>query len=107
MIPTRPTRDRAVAYITHERTETAIYDDWATTFRYVPIAVAQVGESHWWTVDDIYGSRDQFLHREVALWHICFSDGEWCILRWSGSEVTRTDCPAELANMVRTKQKRA
>lgn len=101
MITTRPTRDKAVAYITHERTETVIHDDHACRFRYSPVAVAEVGESHWWTVDDVYGSLDQWMRREVALWHVCKSDGEWVILRWSGAEVTRTDCPAELMGMVK------
>lgn len=104
MIHTKPTRDKAIEYIMNPRKEVAIHNDHAVTFRYSPVATHQAGENHWWTVDDVYGDRyDNFLHREVVLWHICFDDGEWCILRWSGSEITRTDCPAELTNMVRRK----
>lgn len=106
MIPTRPTRDKAIDYITNQRTETVIYDGHACQYRYTPVAVHQVGESHWWTVDDIYGARhDNWIRRELVLWHICYDDGEWVIIRWSGSEVTRTDCPVELADMVRGKVK--
>lgn len=107
MIPTRPTRDRAIAYIAHERTDTVIHDGHACHFRYTPVAVHQAGDSHWWTVDDVYGSLDQWITRELVLWHVCFDDGEWVIVRWSGSEVTRTDCQAELADMVRKGAKHA
>lgn len=101
MFPTRSSRDKAIAYITNPRKEVVIHNDHAMNFRFVPIAVRQVAESHWWSVDDCYGSLDQWICREVALWHVFFDDGEWCIARWIGAEITRTDCPVELMDMVR------
>ena len=104
--PRYSTRAAAVAAIDCGYSE-SIGGDYPATWRSATRSIEQVGESHWWVVDDCYGSVEQWISRELVLWHIyAVNDGRWIVVRWSGSEITRTDCPQELADMVRKQQKR-
>lgn len=103
MMTRRSTRDKAIAYCLTEREEIAIYGNMVTIFHYVIIKTHKASESHWWTVEDCYGILDQLVGRELRLWHVWQEGGEWFVRSWTGREITRTDCPAELVRLAKVR----
>ena len=98
--PRYSTRAAAVAAIDCGYSE-SIGGDYPATWRSATRSIEQVGESHWWAVQEVYSVRwcqeEVWIGPSLCLMHVYQDGGEWIVKRWEPSaKLTRYDCPLRM-----------